>query len=478
MVTALVAGREGPDIERVAYAPLRDPDAIAYRHEVFRDLESADLLEVIRAFAARMAVVRGHVGTAARIRHRHERNRWRLAALDTYVAAVEDLETGLRVRQPRSRALVAFGAHLATCVASAPFQQMRSDVRETLAGLDDVAYRLRIGEHRIVIGPPREEPDFGAEIRATFARFGADPAATLHADVFDTLDMNPVEAAVLDRVVRLNPPTFRALDDCIRGHESFVEPGIEAFVRDIELYLAYLDLVAPIRSAGLPLCYPEVSTDDRQVHVAGLYDLALARRLVGQGMPVVANDVDLAAGERVLVVTGPSQGGKTTFARAVGQLFHLAGVGCPVPAASAQLPIVDAIQTHFDRPEVLEDPGGRLEADLRRLAATLAATTGNSLVILNETFSSTTAADALELNRAVLGEVRRRGATAVVVTFLDELAAEDGATVSMVGLVDPDDPERRTFRFERRPADGLAYAKAVADRHRLGYAAVRERVER
>ena len=53
------------------------------------------------------------------------------------------------------------------------------------------------------------------------------------------------------------------------------------------------------------------------------------------------------------------------------------------------------------------------------------------------------------------------------VTFLDTLSHHSTTTVSLVAGVHPDDPARRTYRIERRSADGLAYARALAQKHGL-----------
>ena len=178
------------------------------------------------------------------------------------------------------------------------------------------------------------------------------------------------------------------------------------------------------------------------------------------------------------MISGPNQGGKTTFARTIGQLHHLARIGVPVPGERLRLPLVDRVFTHFERLEQVEDLASKLEDDLRRIHAILEEATSASILIMNESFSSTTVGDQLFIGQRVLRQIVGLGLLCVVVTFLTELVELDPAIVSMVSTIDPDDAARRTFEIVRRPADGLAYALAIAEKHRLTYPALTTRLAR
>ncbi|MRN79939.1 DNA mismatch repair protein MutS, partial [Brucella sp. 10RB9210] len=114
---------------------------------------------------------------------------------------------------------------------------------------------------------------------------------------------------------------------------------------------------------------PVVSETSKAVLADDCFDLPLAQKLTGQKTPVVTNSFQLSGKERIFIVSGPNQGGKTTFARTFGQLHYLASLGLPVPGKKAELFLPDRIFTHFEKEESPDSLRGKLEDDLFRIHA-------------------------------------------------------------------------------------------------------------
>jgi DNA mismatch repair protein MutS len=481
IVASVNAGREAYGLAPVFRTPLADAAAIGYRHDVFRDLEDEALLADVRAFGQQMQTVSRQLAHAAKTTYAFDRERWLLGAAEGFSAAVDELNGGLRRAELRSAGLRRFREYLAGYVSSDAHLALLADTQRVKAVISEVGYRLRIHGSKVTVtrAAAEPEPDYSAEVLATFDKFRQGDRKSYDWRFDQEPDMNHVEAAILDRVARLRPDAFAALHGYAVEHGGFLDPTIARFDREVQFYVAYRDYIDPLqRGTGLSFCYPEVVAGSHEVAGRRIFDLALATKLTREGRRVVPNDVELTGDERIVVVSGPNQGGKTTFARAIGQLHHLARIGVPVPGERVRLPLVDRVFTHFERQEQVEDLSSKLEDDLRRIHAILEQGTSASLVIMNESFSSTTVRDQLFIGRRIMRQVVECGVLCVVVTFLDELAALGPTIVSMVSTVDPDDDTRRTFQIVRRPADGLAYAQAIAHKHGLSYPSLKRRLAR
>ena len=476
VVEAITARRQEYDLEPLFHARLGDLDAIAYRQEAMRDLEDPTLRLSVASFAERMRTMRERLAVAGKSRYELEKQRWHLAAAEAYTEAVERLAHELTEIGLSSRALRGFRDDLSACARSDSFRTLADETRSVVAALEAIRYGILIRGARVTVLPYGGEIDYSAAVEETFHKFRQGVVKDYRRQFKDASGMNHVEAEVVYRVALLNPDTFGALARFCERHADFVDPAIASFDREVQFYAATLEFVDRLRGAGLSFCIPELSDRRKDVFARGAFDVALADKRVREGATVVTNDFLLQGDERILVVTGPNQGGKTTFARTFGQTHYLASLGCPVPGTQARLFLCDRLFTHFEREEDITNLRGKLEDDLVRIRGILDQATPDSVVIVNEIFSSTTLEDAVFLGREVLARLVGLDLLGVFVTFLDELSALGEKTVSMVAAVDTRDPARRTFKVERQPADGLAYALAIAEKHRVTYRWLTERI--
>ncbi len=460
------------------YTALTTPEAVMQRQRVMRDIERADVQAILQKFTTVMRDMES-------LRHRVEttyyplqRHLWFLDAAYTYCQMVERLVVELadrgRLESDGMRAVLHYAMEY---VASDGF---RTFVRETATRREELGaihYALHIRGNMVTVGSDQDTTDYRRDIEETFDRFRHQTVVHKAKALSDAPDMNHVEAQILDRVARLNPDPFKNLASYVeKYHERFVDPGIAQFHFEVQFFLKYWEFMQALASHGLAFCYPEIATDGADIYVYNGFDMALADKLSQAGRTPIGNDFVLRDLEQMAVVTGPNQGGKSTFARMVGQVHHIARLGLPVPGRRARLPVCDHIFTHFESGEPSPHVDGKLADDLRRIRAILDDTTSQSLVILNEIFSSTTLKDAKFLGEQILARIAAKGARAVVVTFIEEWAVFNDRTVSLVSEVLPDNPSRRTFKILRKPASGRSYAMTLAQQHGLTNEEIKERI--
>jgi hypothetical protein len=477
IIDTITLHRQDYELKDFFYTPLHDVETIRYRQEIMQDLEDGQLLAHIKEFAAKMTRARRCLNLRDKLEFNYHQKGWFLEAALEYCAAVDDLAQSLDVADLHARGWLALRVYVETYRNAPEFQKLAAQARVVKEALASVTYCLTLHYDTVKVQRYEGEVDYSLEVDKTFEKFKQGVVKDYRLKLNYPPGPNHIEARILEFVAKLYPDQFATLNRFCEQYQQFMDPTLLRFVREVQFYVAYLDYIADLKKAGLPFCYPQLVTASKDIYSQASFDIALAHKRVKDNAPVISNDFYLHEPERILVISGPNQGGKTTFARTFGQLHYLASLGCPVAGQAAQLFLGDQIFTHFEKEEDLSNLRSKLEDDLMRIHASLAQATPNSLFILNEMFASTTLSDAAFLSEEIMKRMIELDALGVWVTFISELASYSAQTVSMVSVTQPDNPAVRTFKIVRKPADGLAYALSLAEKHRLTYTQLRERIQ-
>ena len=476
VIDSITAGKKEYNLKPYFYTPLRDMDLIHYRHEIMRDLEYKNLMENIKSFASKMIIVRRYLAMIEKLYYKYHQEGWLLKAADVYCEAVSDLVRDLNQANIMSSGLVAFREFAINYADSDEFTLLLRETKELKNALATVKYAVIIKDSTIRVRKYEDELNYSIEVEKTFEKFKQGAVKDYRLQLNYSPGMNHVEAQILEFVARLYPQIFADLDSYCERHNRFLNETIRVFDHEIQFYIAYLDFLAKFKQAGLQVCYPVVSLKDKGIYDYEGYDIALANKRISEKSQIVCNDFYLKGKERIIIVSGPNQGGKTTFARTFGQLHYLASLGCPVPGKEARLFLFDQIHTHFEKEEDIKNLCGKLQDDLVRIYDILDRATPESILIMNEIFTSTTEQDAVFLSKKIMDRIFQLDLLCVWVTFVDELASSNEKTVSMVSTVVPENPAERTYKIVRLAADGLAYALSIAEKYQLTYDSLKERL--
>ena len=248
-------------------------------------------------------------------------------------------------------------------------------------------------------------------------------------------------------------------------------------IPEIEFLVKGTALLRTLKSNGLSLCIPEIPEDNENVFDAvELYNPCVALKV---DYDIVTNDLKMDRDNAMIyVLTGPNRGGKSVITCAIGLSQVMMQLGMFVPAASARISIADGIFTHF--PTGADDTidKGRLGEECARLRDIFECISSRSLVLLDESLSSTGSFEASYIAAEVLAGLSRIGCRTLFSTHLHELAAEidniNARTAPENGmpidtLVAGIEDGVRSFKIFRQKPDGKSYARDIADKYGLSY---------
>lgn len=476
VIDKMTEGKEEYHLKPFFYTCLQDGVSILYRQQVMQELERRNVRICIENFAQSMQHMRQMLQRSRDCVHQYQRERLFLDAVTIYCDSVRLLHQQLNDSHVSSEGFCSFNRFLYTYTGSEKFTALAKESEKIIAGLKEVKYNIHIQELTVRVLPYQPQPDYSNETERLYDKFRVAGAKDYRKEFPFTTDMNDVEAKILKGVATLYPELFQSLCDFFSTNMDFSDKTVLTFDREIQFYIACINYFENIKKHGSTFCYPEVADTAGNVYAYATFDIALAYKLAEQDKVPVCNDFMLTGKERILIVSGPNQGGKTTFARTFGQLHYMASLGCPVPGSKVGVMQFDSIYTHFEREENIETHRSKFEEDLVRIHAIIKAASERSIIILNEIFSSTTLQDALFLCRHIMQHLIRLNAYCVWVTFIDELVSLSDTAVSMVSTVVPHNPAIRTFKIIRKVPDGMAYALSIAEKYHVTYNQLKERI--
>ena len=254
---------------------------------------------------------------------------------------------------------------------------------------------------------------------------------------------------------------------------------------EFEFLVKGTNMLRALQQKGCVLTLPDIRPmEERAFSAVGLYNPCVALKIENE---IVDNDIVFDENATIYVLSGPNRGGKSVITCAIGLAQVMMQLGMYVPATSAVISPVDGIYTHF--PTGADDTidKGRLGEECARLSEILDCVTPNSLVLLDESLSSTGSYEASYIAAEVLGGLAHVGCRCLFSTHLHELAAEidninarslaSGGVAIDTLVAGMKGEGKRSFKIMRAKPDGKSYARDIAESYGLTYETILKRFE-
>lgn len=452
-----------------------------YRRAVYQDVKKEEIHQALMDYAEEMKRLKKARSNKQEVVHGLQISVWHLWEVYHYGHAFRTLHERLQELQPASEGFRLLQEYLSDYLSQPAFTEMWQQAEELMKALTNISLVLTMENDQVTITQEELPCSYEAFLEESFP----EKKKTLRSPFIGNLQLSSLEEEIIRLLQKKQPDFFKKVDRFYLNYLDYAQETLMRFDEEIGFYLSFSLFQRKMERLGYAFCMPKVE-ENKDMCAAGLYDLALACANSKRNLEVVSNDMSYHAGERFFVVTGPNQGGKTTFARSLGQLIYFTKLGLDVPAESANVHYFSDLLTHFSVEESVETGRGKLKEELDRLAPMMGAAFDSAFVIINELFTTAANYDACIMGKRVLEHFLKRQCKGIYVTHLKELSEGDERIVSIRALVeevkDTGEDGRvrvhnvRRFKMLRSAAEDIGYASDLVDKYQLNYEQLRERL--
>lgn len=459
----------GEDVSSMYYYLPADAECEAYRRAVMQDVKIDSLHITFKEFTKEIKQYRESVATGEAVKLEIQKAAWRVTSVVQYARALQKLYQALCDADIRSQGMISLKESLQKYLQEETFVAMVQKAEDLYKQMHNFRFKLTYDKGVLIVSEEEVKGEYDTFLRESFT----EPEKPMKSPYAENPDLTVLEREVLTLMQKKRPAFFK---ECVAFYKKYVEYEKEEYLRlakEIVFYLSFYAFENKMRSLGFVFAVP--TTDGAQnMFATGLYDLALACVNSAEGKEVTSNDMEYKEGEEFLVVTGPNQGGKTTFARSLGQLVYFSKMGLDVPALAANVHIFTDILTHFSVEESIETGRGKLQEELMRLKPMMEENCTNAFVVINELFTTAANYDAIIMGQKVLQHFIGQNCRGIYVTHLKELTEAHEKVVSMRAMLD--EQGKQNHKIIRKEAEDSACAINQVNKYRLTYEQLKERL--
>ncbi len=279
-------------------------------------------------------------------------------------------------------------------------------------------------------------------------------------------------------VEEMLPGTVSKLRRVLKRYTDESGMAVTRLADEFLFYLRFIQIEQKLKDSGYPCYLPDFSDQDTQL--SDFYNLKLALCCLDGTVtnPLVSNPIEFTKEHTVLILTGPNRGGKTILTQGIGLAFLLFQQGVFVPCSGGKIRLCDGIYTHFPADENQTVSLGRLGEEAERFSQICETATSESLLLFNESFSTTSHSESLYIAEDVIKYLCYLGARTCFNTHMHELAAHaetfsgKGGAVSLV-MGKRESDHAYQIRFEK--PDGKSYAHDIACQYGITFEQLRQK---